>query len=288
MISWKIAKQTFQGCLNQPFFIVAEIFFVLFSCALPLIAQFSFFHQQKMIIESCLGLTVSLTTVVIMLLTYKLFGEELRSQQSLIIFSKPVAKSCFISGKVLGIATAVWIYIILCFVATNSIIDALSSDYHINFVRLGSQIAILFSSLFLAGMFNFYAKVNFSKCATVLLISFFAVNALFSKALISYPNLVNIFIYLGLGLMILFSLNMWLASRWQIGIQITTTLLFIVVSLTNKIPVLPNFGNFWIIDRPTTQATIGIGLIILTVLIYNLIFYILTLSYLGNKEIANR
>ncbi|MGL4854195.1 MAG: hypothetical protein ACRC37_02960 [Lentisphaeria bacterium] len=179
-----IAKHTFKGCLALPFFIAIISILFIFAATLPLLSQFAFYQQQKLIIDSACGLSLILTIIISSFSAYELFSKEINGELQHLIFSKPISFLSYFIGKLIGIATANFLFIFIAMLITINIHNIIPDNFQINQNRLIIFICTGIISLIIAQIVNYFSSISVTH-TLIIVSSFFLIIV---SIIINYPS----------------------------------------------------------------------------------------------------
>ncbi len=163
---YHIARNTFRECIRQPIYVILLLTTQAIIGNYPVMALYVFREQEKMVTDGALATVMVFGWITAVLCASHAIAREIDTGTVLLILSKPVNRAVFIIAKVIGILTAltlfVWITGIAVMLALRMAVDQFRFDIYI----YSTFFAILFIACGYGALMNYLKKSSFSAQAT--------------------------------------------------------------------------------------------------------------------------
>lgn len=159
-----IARNTFRECLREPIFLILALTACVLIGALPGMTLFVFREHQKLVTDSAMATTLLFGLIVAVMCAARTVAAEIRGGTSLLVLSKPVNRTTFITAKLAGILLAAAVFWFLCACATLIALRVATDEFRIDLRSMGMFYGALVAGCLYGGLRNYFAQASF--CAT--------------------------------------------------------------------------------------------------------------------------
>lgn len=312
----KIAFNAFRESLREPVYCLMLLASLLLIACYPPLAAFAFMEPLKLVIDSSMATAMLMGLIVSVLSASNTVAREMRNGTVLLLMSKPVSRWSFILGKIVGVAAAVTLFVLLCnfgcvisaFVTTDQFRYELGIMFGflgviaagavcgmiVNFIRGSSFPEICTYALSVLVTVYFLALLKFGTppkevivsdlCKALVLINFAAV-AMTTVAVVAatrldvVPNLCVCTAIFFMGL-----LSSYLFRKFE-----STDSELLKQSLTVLYSIFPNWQFFWLADAVAMKRHIPGGYVVMAAA-YMGLFVVIAATWavvlFQNKEVA--
>lgn len=172
---YRLAKNTLKECLREP------VFFLILASALvliglfPSLSMFVFRKQIKLVVDSSMATTMLFGLFIAVLCAGHTISREMKNGTVLLLMSKPVPRVSFVLAKVLGILTALTIFVVICSCATCISVLIAKDQFRLDDPALYTYFAAIAVACLYGGIRNFLSQKSFSSHAAGALLLLFPV-----------------------------------------------------------------------------------------------------------------
>ncbi len=312
----KIAFNAFRESLREPVYCLMLLASLVLIACYPPLAAFAFMEPLKLVVDSSMATAMLIGLIIAVLSASNTVAREMRNGTVLLLMSKPVPRWSFILGKIIGVAAAVTLFVLLCnlgcvisvFVATDQfryelgillgflgiIAAGAVCGMVVNFIRGSSFPEIctyalsVLVTVFAAALLKFGTPpkeiIVYDLCKALVLINFAAV-AMATVAVVAatrldvVPNLCVCTAIFFMGL-----LSSYLVRKFEsTGSELLKQFLTVLYS------IFPNWQFFWLADAVAMKKHIPGGYVVMAAL-YMALFVAIAAMWavvlFQNKEVA--
>ncbi len=228
LVFFYVARNTLRECLREP------IFFLLLSVAtlliglFPSISLFVFREQIKLVVDSSMATTMVFGLFAAVICASHTISREMRNGTALLLLSKPVPRWIFVVAKVVGIITALSIFVYLCNIATLVSVRVAKDQFRLDYVALYTYFGLIVISYVYGSLRNYFVGKSFPAETTYAMLFVFTVYAIIlymTKVDIGPADTIELK-YLAPALILLF-FAVWSMSA-------------ITIALSTRLDILPN------------------------------------------------
>lgn len=312
-----IFKCSLKYCLRQPLYFVVLILSLGLIGLFPLLAVFAFNEQIKMVFDSSMALTLTFSFLLAILLADSLVYKEISSGNVMVLLSKPVGKHIFLLGKLAGLSFSLFIYILICCIATIVSCYVAVDQFNLNF----SVFYIYYVLIFIAsglGVLNFFLfKTSFIPVAVTTILLFFVLHlgCLFAKSPDFFANngfnllvLVKAMFLIVPAVLVMSTISIFISTRFALMVNIIICFSIFILGLISDYlfgeyvkngtiffsflyALVPNWQFFWVIDAATSGLNISPSYLLwcfVYSMFYVVFFLCLAFISLGKIELAKK
>ncbi len=159
---YQLARNTLKESLREP------IYFLMLATALvmiglfPTLAMFVFRKQIRLVVDSSMATTLLFGLFISVLCAGHTISREMKNGTVLLLLSKPVTRFSFILSKILGILTAVSIFVFLCSCATVTSVLIAKDQFQLDNTAMAWYFGVIFAAALYGGARNFFSQASFS------------------------------------------------------------------------------------------------------------------------------
>ncbi len=318
MMIYQLAKNTLKECLREPvFFLILATTLVMIGL-FPTMSMFVFRKQIKLVIDSSMATTMLSGLFVAVLCAGHTISREMKNGTVLLLMSKPVPRASFVIAKILGILSALTIYVLICNCASCVSVLVAKDQFLLDNAALITYFSCIAACAVYGGVRNFLSQKSFASHSVGALAIVFPVMTvvLFAIRLHSMQNMAaDEFIPLHLlipALLLLFpavwvmgGISAALAIRIDFVSNLLTCLGIFLVGLIaqyfiynwfgNSVTadiagaLIPNWQFFWMADALTNMTQIPhsyVAWAFLYVILYIVIWTFWALFLFQDNELA--
>jgi len=161
----QLSKNTFKECMREP------IYFLMLATALvmigmfPTLSMFVFREQIKLVIDSSMATTLLFGLVVAVLCAGHTISREMKNGTVLLLMSKPVTRTAFIISKVIGILSAISVFIFICDCASFLSVLIAKDQFQLDYKIMGFYYAAIGTAALFGAIMNFLKQKSFASNA---------------------------------------------------------------------------------------------------------------------------
>lgn len=308
-----IAFNSFKTSIREPVFFVMLAVSILLIGFFPICALFSFGEQIKMVIDSSMGITLVMVILLSVLLSDQLVSKEISTGNIMLVFSKPVSRSTFIIGTLLGLLLALGFFVAICAFAMIISCYIAVNQFYLDFNVLYIYYGIFIVSCIAGMLFNLFKGYSFSSSSVfLLLIFYFCYSAFITFSNINYfdknnMHLISILLVVLLlyfAVCILLTVTILLATKLDLVANlVVTTVIFFLGLLSDYIfaygtggyltkiayAIVPNWQFFWLVDAATSGVLIPYVYVLYCLfytIVYMLICTVCAIFLMSRNEIG--
>jgi len=290
-----IAWHTVNNCTRQPFYLISFLFTVIIAIALPVLSQFSLYDQQRMLTDSLFGLILTIGIILNILINEYSIGSDFSNGRSLLLFSKPIGRTNYALGKLLGNSSSIVIFLGFSWLVVLNMQSVVIQNFFFNYYKFASFIFSVVIAFIVATIIHYFFNKNFSLTTLVALFITLPINTIFWLNQSNNPVLIGGLvrqgkIYLMLAFFIIFigaAIAPIAVKLKASGILIYTILIITAGILTPKL--FPSINDYWLIDYYYSGIELSYSLILkglLNILIYSLFFTTVLQTWLKHTQLA--
>ena len=297
---FSLSRNTFRESLRDPLFAILLLSALVLIGLFPTMTLFAFRSEMKFVIDSSMSATFTLGLIAAVLCSSNSLNREMRNGTVLLLMSKPVNRVTFIVSKMLGISSALILFVFLCNLATIISKYVATDQFDFEVGKLTMYFIILLVAVIIAGLRNFFSNKSFSASTVTALGVMLPIMALvlyFSKPEICETSFLYAICLLFFAIIIMGAVSVLLATRFGLVVNLTVSFIIFVGGLISSYLlkeavdsgnfvletiakmlslVIPNWQYFWMADAITTQAVIPASY-----LLWNLLYTVLYLLLAG-------
>ncbi len=160
---YRIAANSFRESIREP------VYFLMLAGALLLIGHypwmtlFVFFEQLKLVVDGAMATTMLFSLAVCVLCASSTVSREIRNGTVLLLLSKPISRWSFVFGKILGIAAASLLFLLICSCASVISVYVAVDQFRMNTGLYGCFVALLALSSVAGMVMNYLRGASFSE-----------------------------------------------------------------------------------------------------------------------------
>ena len=162
MSIFRIGLNTFRECMRE------NVFFLLLVTALvviglfPTLSLFAFRQQIKLVADSALATTMMLGLFSAVICAGHTISREMKNGTTLLLMSKPVSRFSFTAAKILGINSALSVYVFVCASATVVAVLIARDQFQLDYTAMWLFYGVILVSMGYGGAKNYFSKRNFA------------------------------------------------------------------------------------------------------------------------------
>lgn len=160
-----IAKNTFQECVREPIFLLLVLTTTTLIGLLPGMALFVFREQEKLVTDSGMAATLFFGLVIAVMCAARTVALDIRGGTSLLVLSKPVNRTVFVTAKMAGILLASAIFWFLCSASTLIAVRIATDQFRIDMRAMSFFFGALVAGCAYGGLRNYFARQSFCAAA---------------------------------------------------------------------------------------------------------------------------
>ncbi len=310
---FKIGTNTFKEAVREPVYGLLLIFALMLIAHFPAISLFVFNEQLKMVVDSSMATGLTFGLLVAVMASSHTVAHEMRNGTVLLLLSKPVARWSFILAKILGIVSAVtlFMFILNCatVVAVYIAVDQYNTDDSAYYMLLG----VIAISAILGLVFNFFKGSSFASATVLtmaLLMPLFMVLCLVTKEppMLSLPDLGRALVLLFGATATMATLSVIFAIKLDMVANLCVCTVFFFLGMVSSYlfqretgsvildtilgglyAVFPNWQFFWLADAIASERAIPVSYVgksFLYVGLYILLCSIWAVVLFERREVA--
>ncbi|UDQ97169.1 ABC transporter permease subunit [Lentisphaerota bacterium WC36G] len=311
---FSLTRNTFRESLRDPLYAILLLCALVLIGLFPTMTLFAFNSEMKFVIDSSMSATFTLGLIAAVLCSSNSLNREMRNGTVLLLMSKPVNRISFIVSKMLGISSALIVFVFLCNLATIVAKYVATDQFDFETGKLLWYFGILFLSAIIAGLRNFYSGKSFSASMVTTLLVMLPIMSIILIAM-NPKNCELSFIYaislLFFSVIIMGAVSVLLATRFGLVVNLTVSFFIFVGGLVSSYLlkeagdsgnfvietgakmfslIIPNWQYFWMADAITSKTVIP-GSYFLWNTLYTILYLVLSgywASYLfDSRELAS-
>ncbi|MFW5893643.1 MAG: hypothetical protein ACOCUY_00715 [Verrucomicrobiota bacterium] len=178
-----IARNTFRECLREPIFLILALTACVLIGALPGMTLFVFREQQKLVTDSGMAATLLFGLIVAVMCAARTVAAEIRGGTSLLVLSKPVNRTVFMTAKLSGVLLATAAFWFLCSTSTLIAERVATDQFRFDLRAMSIFFASLVAGCLYGGLRNYFAQASFCAAAVTGLLVAVPVGALIIRIL---------------------------------------------------------------------------------------------------------
>ncbi len=312
---FNIARNTFRESLREP------IFFILLASAMimiglfPSLSMFVFREQVKLVVDSSMATTLVFGLLTAVLCASHTISREMRNGTVLLLMSKPVHRWTFVVAKIVGIISALTVFVFICNVASLISIRIAKDQFQLDFTAMYIYFAVILATAVFGMVRNYMNQAPFSSNAIIMMLilmplyaivlNFIPVRGEFMMLRFDIiPALILLFFAVwGMGtITVLFSTRLDMVANLTVCtiiflLGLVSNYLFAdgnssgLISFIYKViyAILPNWQFFWMADAIADHQPVPIYYIawaFVYIVLYMLFCSIWAMALFQNREIA--
>ncbi len=306
---FKLSRNTCLECLREPVFYLMLVTALVLIGIFPYFSMFVFRQQIKLVTDSAMATTLLFGLFASVLCSSHCISREMKNGTVLLLMSKPVTRLQFILSKMLGILSALTLFVFACNSATWLSILIAKDQFNLSIPLIVLYFGVIVLSALYGGLMNYFHQKSFVANAVVATSVLYLPISIVSQ-IVRTNSLSEIFkadpeSYLPLGILLPALLLLFFAV-WSMGVISSTlaTRLELVGNLVvcflvflsglvlyyfmSKIfgdgsvfsllctAVVPNWQLFWMADATTNHAQIP-----LLYIVWNFLYTLLLMVVWG-------
>ena len=162
-----IVKNTFRENLREPIFLLVTMAAVVLIGLFPTMTLFVFREQTKLVVDSSMATSLTFGWILAVIIAGHAVTREIETGTALLMLSKPVDRTIFILGKILGILLSLAVFCFITSVATLISVRIAKDQFRIDLGLLGIYFGALAVSCISGGLRNFLTNKSFPMAAMV-------------------------------------------------------------------------------------------------------------------------
>jgi len=310
-----IFKCSLKYCLREPLYFVVLILSLMLIGLFPLLAVFTFNEQIKMVFDGSMALILTFSFLLAILLVDSLVYKEISSGNIMVLLSKPVKQHVFLLGKLTGLFFSLFIYILICCIATFISCYIAVDQFNPNL----SVFYIYYTLIFVASGFgllkNFLRGTSFIPGAVIMIL--FLLGLQLSYLFIESPDffanngfnlftLVKAMILILPAVCIMGTVSVFVSTRFGLTVNIIICFSIFILGLISDYlfgeyirngsiffsflyALIPNWQFFWVVDAAVSGPNISFSYL-LWCFAYSILYVVfcscLAFISLGGIELA--
>ena len=317
MVFNNIFKYSLKYCLRHPLYFVVLILSLILIGLFPLLAVFAFNEQVKMVFDSSMALILTFSFLLAILLADSLVYKEISSGNIMVLLSTPVEKHIFLLGKLIGLFFSLFIYILVCCIATLIACYVAVDQFNLNFSVFYIYYALIFVASGIGILKNFLCRNSFIPIAVTIIMLFLGLQlgCLFTKSPDFFANNGFNLFALGKAMFLIMpavcamsAISIFISTRFGLMVNIIICFSIFILGLISDYlfgesikngsmffnflcALVPNWQFFWVIDAATSGLNISFSYL-LWCFIYSMCYVVfyscLAFISLGRIELAGR
>ena len=318
---YKLTRNAFIECVREPVYFLMLISALCVIGLYPTGAMFVFRQQIKFVVDSAMATSLIFSLVVAVVCSAHTISREMRNGTVLLLLSKPVTRFSFILSKILGVISAVTVFLFLLNCATLISVMIAKDQFRLEFTMMGVYYGLLAGCALFGGLRNYFKQASFTGNTLLALLAVVPLCAvicylvrykmLHSPAEIDPEEFIEAR-HLIPALLLLFpaswtmgTISAALATRIELVSNLTICTVIFLVGLVSKFfalqifgdtvagsffrALLPNWQYFWMADPIEARIQIPVsylGWSLVYVLFYIAFWTLLAMAFFNEREIA--
>lgn len=164
-IIFQLTKNTLKECLREPVFYLILITALVMIGLFPTMSMFVFRKQIKLVADSSMATTMLFGLFVAVLCAGHTISREMKNGTVLLLMSKPVPRALFVISKILGILTALTVFVLLCCCGTFISLLIAKDQFQLDNPAMIAYFSALALCSVYGGVRNFLSQKSFASHA---------------------------------------------------------------------------------------------------------------------------
>ena len=160
-----IARNTFRECLREPIFLILALTACVLIGTLPGMTLFVFREQRKLVTDSGMAATLLFGLIVAVMCAARTVAAEIRGGTSLLVLSKPVNRTVFMTAKLSGVLLATAVFWFLCATSTLIAVRVATDQFRFDMRAMALFFAALVAGCLYGGLRNYFTQASFCAAA---------------------------------------------------------------------------------------------------------------------------
>lgn len=172
-----ISRNTFRESIRQPIFSILLLTSLGIIGTYPALTFFVFREQEKLVTDGSMATVLLFGWTTAVLVASHAIGREIETGTALLVLSKPVGRLTFLLAKLLGILSALTVFVWITGIATLMSLRVAKDQFELE----NNIVIIFFGSMVLAcilgALTNYLKHTSFTASTVLYLLIFFSVGA---------------------------------------------------------------------------------------------------------------
>ena len=280
-IFYRLTQNTFRECVREPVFFLLLLTALAMIGFLPMFSMFVFREQIKLVVDSSMAVTMVFGLIAAALCSSHTITREMRNGTVLLLLSKPVPRTTFITAKILGVTMALSVLTLALTAASFVSVMIAKDQFRLDFGAMASYYALLALCAAFAGVLNYLKNTPFTSAATFTMALVLPVFAILLFVIRGAPDdegfmppiqFVSAMLLLFPAIWIMGAISAALATRFGIVANLTACSVLFFAGLVSKYvavrwlggtvlgtvlsAMLPNWQYFWMADALAAHTQI--------------------------------
>ncbi|OGV38628.1 MAG: hypothetical protein A2020_03640 [Lentisphaerae bacterium GWF2_45_14] len=164
---YHVARNTFRESIREPIFFVLLVSALFLIGLFPSFSMFVFREQIKLVIDSAMATTLLFGLIAAVLCASHTITREMQNGTVLLLLSKPVHRWSFILAKIVGIITALTIFVIICDIGSLVAVRVAKDQFQLDFTAMYIYYGIIFACAFAGAFRNYLYQASFASTSVI-------------------------------------------------------------------------------------------------------------------------
>ena len=309
-----VARNTLREVLREPVFFLLLITAVSLTGLFPSLSMFVFREQIKLVTDSSMATTLVFGLFAAVISAGSTITREMNNGTLTLMLSKPIPRWKFVLGKVLGIISALTIFVFACNCATLVSLKVAKDQFQLEYVALYCYYGIFIIGCLYGALRNYLSRKSFcseSIYACTIILSIYTIVLYSFSTDASDENMMPLKLILPALVMLFFAvwsmaaITIALSTRLELISNMTACSIIFILGLVSDyyfggtagdnviFPIIyaaiPNWQLFWLADALSSRKQIPLNYVFFAAayaFLYLSMCCFLAISMFSRREIA--
>lgn len=161
----QLVNNAFKECVREPIYFLMLLTALFIIGLFPTFSLFVFREQMKLVIDSSMATTMMFGLIASVLCASHTISREMANGTVLLLLSKPVPRWTFIAAKVVGIISALSVFVLICDAASFVSVMIAKDQFQLDYTAMYIYYGILFACAIVGAVRNYVNHAPFPSTA---------------------------------------------------------------------------------------------------------------------------